>query len=271
MNSIIVVADCTVSYPGLPTQSFTAGQTVQPYSKYYKPLKWSGLATDSGVPGEPEGPQVAPIETVYVQRPDVDNVSVKWNNTTKKWEVYAIGSGGGGGGGGGSASTTTFTPAGNISATNVQSAMQELDSEKFQKNQTFSSPVSTPITRTQLNFTMDTSSSNLHEFLVNGVVKFWQNEWGAVRGTSPYSWGDSLVRGIRENGDGIGPNGNFIELVDRRTGAPANPGNIMYGRKWIDGTLVRNGILMADCYVRIGSAAIPPLLPAGTVVVEIPE
>jgi hypothetical protein len=36
----------------------------------------------------------------------------------------------GGTGGGGTAATTTFTPAGNISSTNVQTAIQELDSEK---------------------------------------------------------------------------------------------------------------------------------------------
>jgi hypothetical protein len=35
-----------------------------------------------------------------------------------------------GGSGGGTAATTTFTPAGNISSTNVQTAIQELDSEK---------------------------------------------------------------------------------------------------------------------------------------------
>lgn len=39
----------------------------------------------------------------------------------------------GGGGGGGSAATTTFTPAGGLAATNVQAALEELDTEKMGK------------------------------------------------------------------------------------------------------------------------------------------
>lgn len=270
MNSIIVTMNCRVSYPGLPEQTFTSGATVQPYSPYYYPLLWSGLANDSGVPGEPSGPAVQPMETIYVPRPTVDGVSVRWNNASKVWEVYTPSGGGGGGGGGGTAATTTFTPAGNVAATNVQAAIVELDNEKMPKVQTYAAVLSTTLQRVNLNFAVDTASANLSEVAVNSVLKSWTNEWGALRGTSPYSWGDALVRGIREQGDGIGANGQFIELVDRRTGAPAAPTNVMYGRKWIDGQLVRNGVLMADCYIRVGAAALPANLPAGTVVVEIP-
>lgn len=268
LNSIIVLVDCVVTYGGLPTQSFTASEVVQPYSPYYYPLLWSGLANDSGEPGEPSGPIVQPMETVYVQRPTEDNVSVKWDNTTKTWTVYAIGSGGGGGGGG-TAAATTFSPAGNISATNVQTAIQELDNEKVHKLNTFTSAVGSTLTRVNLNFGLEIQSANLYEVAYMGVLKFWQNEWGAIRGTSPFSWGDALVRGIREDGDTIGGNGQVLELVDRRTGALPSPGNVMWGRKWSDGTLVRNGVLMADTYVRVGGASIPANLPAGTIVVEV--
>lgn len=127
-------------------------------------------------------------------------------------------------------------------------------------------PGATPgwLRRLTLGYTPTTSSPDFFELFIGGVMKMWQNEWGALRGTSPYSWGDALVRAVRAQSDGI-TNGQFIELQDRRTGANSN---IMYGRRWVDGALVRNGIAMADTYVTNSSSdANIAKLPAGTVVV----
>jgi hypothetical protein len=71
----------------------------------------------------------------------------------------------------------------------------------------------------------------------------WVNEWGAIRGSSPYTWGDSLVRAIRAVGDGVTA-GNFIELDDRTSGSSF----IRYGRKWTDGGLTRNGYAVRETY-----------------------
>lgn len=49
---------------------------------------------------------------------------------TKSVNVADLVGGGGGGGGGGAASAVSYTPAGNIAATNVQAAIDELDAEK---------------------------------------------------------------------------------------------------------------------------------------------
>lgn len=116
--------------------------------------------------------------------------------------------------------------------------------------------------------TVDTTDDDTWEFWVGGVRKAWGNEWRAIRGTSPYSWGDALVRAIRENSDGI-TTGEFIQLVDRRTGAPAAPGNVTYGRRWTDGALVRYGIVMGEVYVLApgeDESDIPAALPVNTIV-----
>lgn len=113
-----------------------------------------------------------------------------------------------------------------------------------------------------------TTNPNASEFYVNGSMKSWHNEWGALRGTSPYSWGDSLVRGVRSSGDGIG-GGNFVEISDRRS----SPTVVSYGRQWASGNLVRNGIVMSDCYLcgpGLTKDTDPnvALLPSGTLIFE---
>lgn len=101
---------------------------------------------------------------------------------------------------------------------------------------------------------------------VAGVRKGWLNEWGALRGTSPFVWGDALVRAIRSaTADGI-TSGNFAELEDRRAGLE---GKKIWARRWLDGALVRNDIVMADTYVMAAGGTPPAGLPDGTVVIEL--
>lgn len=116
-----------------------------------------------------------------------------------------------------------------------------------------------------LNYDLNVEDSDIYRLVVNGKLVMWMNEWGAIRGTSPHSWGDALFRGIRENADGIN-NGNYVELVDRRTSAPAQK---IHARRWTDGALIRNDIVMSDVWVREGSASLPSNLPINTVVFEV--
>lgn len=129
---------------------------------------------------------------------------------------------------------------------------------------TYSSTVANSIQKTWLNFTLDTSSADLSQVYLNSKKVSWRNEWGALRGTSPYTWGDALVRAVRDDTDNVTA-GNAVELQDRRTGANSN---IMWGRRWTDGALVRNGIKMADSIVLGPSDPVPTGLPAGTIIVR---
>lgn len=122
--------------------------------------------------------------------------------------------------------------------------------------------------KTELNGDLELELMDIAQHWVNGLRVAWQNEWGALRGTSPHEWGDALVRGIREDWDNLVA-GRYIELVDRRATAYPSPYQVMHGRKWRDGMLVRNGIDMSDCWVRNGTEAIPAYLPEGTIVVQI--
>jgi len=120
--------------------------------------------------------------------------------------------------------------------------------------------------RTDLNYTLDTVNPELDQIYVNSFKASWRNEWGALRGTAPYTtgYGDALVRAIRSDADSI-TNSNALEIVDRRTGAG---NNVMWGRKWTNGDLVRNGNTMADVYVIENGATPPSDLPVGTVIIE---
>lgn len=126
--------------------------------------------------------------------------------------------------------------------------------------------VSAPAAATEtinLNYAIATADPDLKVVSVNGTPKSWSNEWGALRGISPYSWGDALVRAIRQTGDGITA-GNAFEIEDRRSGTV-----VMYGRRWADGRLVRNDNVMADTFVVANGATAPASLPEGTVIVEL--
>ncbi len=122
-----------------------------------------------------------------------------------------------------------------------------------------------PVWQTHFTGTLDTNDRNVAEHYVNGTMVAWLNEWGAMRGTPPYQ--DALFRAVRANGDGAGSGQQpAFHLNDRRTGA-VDP--TIWARTWA-GTLQRNGINMADTYVRNSSSdPIPPNLPAGTVVITL--
>lgn len=114
-----------------------------------------------------------------------------------------------------------------------------------------------PLWRTDLTDAVQTTFSNLAEHWVGGKLRSWLNEWGALRGRNPYSsFADSLVRAIIEAGDYVS-NGNFIELVDRRIEANS-PKRQVYGRRWADGRLIRNGIPFVDTYYHAGDPATIP-------------
>ena len=177
------------------------------------------------------------------------------------------------GSGGGTALLTTFTPSGGLSGTTVQAALTELDAEKVARVETFTSVLASTLHKVELNFLMATGSANLSEVWNSGKIASWTNEWGALRGTSPYSWGDALVRGIREDGDGIVSTQRcFIELVDRRAGAyTPEPKSTIWGISWATGTTIQNGIEMANTWVRATpTTPIPVELPANTLVVTLP-
>lgn len=176
------------------------------------------------------------------------------------------------GGGGATASAVTFTPVGGVGSTNVQAAIAELDSEKLAKVDTFTTTLTTTLKRIDLNYALTTGSANIMELWLNGKLTAYFNEWLALRGTSPYTWGDALVRGIRMDGDGISNNNRcFIEIVDRRSGAlTPDTKATMWGISWT-GDTIRNGIVMNGLWVRNSpTTPIDPTLPSGTVVVTLP-
>ena len=122
------------------------------------------------------------------------------------------------------------------------------------------------IQRVRLDYSPSPSSQDVLRVEVLGALKQWFNEWGAMRGTSPYSWGDALVRAIRDDNDGLTTTaGNALEIQDRRNGV-TGPTGTMWGRSWVDGSLVRRGNKMSDCIVLEVGAPVPSSLPAGTLI-----
>ena len=113
----------------------------------------------------------------------------------------------------------------------------------------------------------ETTDPDSWVFKIINVARSWMNEWGAWRFRNPYStWADAAIRFIRGQGDNT--NGNAIELVDRRTGAPTDGSQILYGRHWSDGHLIRNGLNMADSIILGASDPVPANLPPGTIIVR---
>ena len=130
-------------------------------------------------------------------------------------------------------------------------------------------PVNPQFSR-NITYALATDNPDIAKIAINGIDKYWHNEWGAIRGTSPYSWGDALVRAIRSNGDGI-TNGEAFQLSDRRSGAPASPGNVMWGVRWTDGRMVQGGQPVGAVYWLEhdqDESTIPATLPAGTLIVR---
>lgn len=110
----------------------------------------------------------------------------------------------------------------------------------------------TPVWKTVFTGSLATTVQNIVEHdskwkagvTVGSFVTAWLNEWGALRGTSPYTWGDALLRAVRQSGDGITA-GNFAELDDRSTGSSF----LRWGRTWLTGALIRNGYAVRETYV----------------------
>ena len=153
----------------------------------------------------------------------------------------------------------------------VTDLQDELDSklsaaaidDKLDKVATRGDSDTEPVWRTNFTGTLDVDDQDIIQHYVNGKRTGWTNEWGALRGTGPYQ--DALVRAIRDNTDGHG-SGNHpaLHINDRRTGAPTPH---IWARNW-NGTMLRNGIAMADTYVQEAGATPPANLPAGTIIVE---
>lgn len=153
-------------------------------------------------------------------------------------------------------------------ATAAQGALAE---EALPAYQTFTAiPAKTPVQRYDLNYPDSSSNPDLLEVYLNGFKASWSNEWGALRGTSPYpGYGDALLRAMRVDGDQIGSGAvatasNAVELVDRR----AAGNTVMWGRSWVDGHLTRNGIPMADSISLSSTDSVPEGLPPGTIIVR---
>lgn len=134
-----------------------------------------------------------------------------------------------------------------------------------------------PVWKRTLTTALSSTWANLREVWVGSTLSAWLNEWGALRGTSPYPGAtgsgspDALVRAIRTSTDGITGSNSAIEVVDRRT---AGQSNTMIGWGWdgaerIGGTAAAPaGTKVAKCVLVNHGAAAPAGLPDGTLIFE---
>lgn len=207
----------------------------------------------------PEAGSISSASDAALSNPTNDQV-LAYSSASQKW------------------TNTATTPA------MVDGLQPTLDS-KLTTITTLTTTPSTPQLSRNLTYTVTVNDPNLIEIAISGLTKYWHNEWGAIRGTSPYNWGDSLVRAIRSTGDGISSgtgsagSGRAIELVDRRITTPPNietaehltPSNVMWGVRWKDGRMVQGGNLVGATYVLDSdqdATDIPASLPAGTLIVR---
>lgn len=129
----------------------------------------------------------------------------------------------------------------------------------------------TPMWKVVLSTALATSWSDLRQVYVGSNLVSLSNEWGALRGTSPYSGGDALVRAMRQTWDTITGPASAIELVDRRTPGQSNT---MWGIGWdgvqrIGGTSTNPaGVATVFCVLVNHGAAAPTGLPDGTLIFE---
>jgi hypothetical protein len=118
MHLVVLSANCTVTVP-TPVAGHAHYVRVAQDGTGGRTLTWAGSLNwpDDVVPGQASA---ADEYSVYVLT--CDDATFGW--------VGRQGGAGSGGGGGGAASDVTFSPTGAISATNVQAAIAELDTEK---------------------------------------------------------------------------------------------------------------------------------------------
>ncbi len=175
-------------------------------------------------------------------------------------------------------------PAGATTIAGISGLQTALDSKVTTSVTMSTVPGGSQFSR-NITYALATDNPDIAQIAINGIVTQWNNEWGAMRGTSPYNWGDSLVRAIRSTGDGISDgtgsagSGRALELVDRRINSPPNittsehltPANVMWGVRWKDGRMVQGGAMVGAVYVLNANqtaADIPASLPAGTLIVR---
>ena len=125
------------------------------------------------------------------------------------------------------------------------------------------------IRRIRLHYAISTGSSDLERVYAgtggaSGAAELttWRNEVGFFRGTPHAGYkDDALVRAVPRP-DLVAQNGCALELQNSaRT-------TTVWGRRWRDGVLVRNGNAMADVLVLATGAGVPAGTPAGTVIVR---
>lgn len=90
MNIIKAVRDVTVRVPGLPVRIFLQNEEIQPSSRYYFTMLWSGNATDTGIPAtDPPAPETAnPMLASHATRKTGDTAI--YNESTGLWEPKSL-------------------------------------------------------------------------------------------------------------------------------------------------------------------------------------
>lgn len=121
--------------------------------------------------------------------------------------------------------------------------------------------------RLHLQYPVTSSNSDLERVYVDTAsttneLQCWRNEGGFLRGTpAAYYKDDALVRAVPRT-DLVAQTGSALEIQNAARTAT------MWGRRWLDGKLVRNGVVMNDVLVLATGAAVPAGTPAGTVIVR---
>lgn len=175
----------------------------------------------------------------------------------------------GGGAGGAVDSVNGETGAVVLSAADVgaaTAAQGALADSAVQSEVTATAPLSTPILERVLNYAVQTADTDLLKVVIQARDAMWLNEWGALRGESPYNWGDALVRAIVAQGTAI-TQGNAFEIEDRRSGTTVK----RFGVEWLTGGLVQSGQQVGAVYTLAAGqteADIPAGLPRGTLIVR---
>lgn len=169
------------------------------------------------------------------------------------------------------------TPLNAARLNTMEKGIEDAHIEKVDKLETRNEPATAVSRRINLRHTLDVGNPNLEEVWLgpsaSAVLRRWVNEWGALRGRNPYpTYADALVRAIIDTGDFVGNgtaanSGNAFEIVNR-TLPDVGQRRQVWGRRWFDGALIRNGNLMADVKVLEPGEGMPETLPTGSVILR---
>lgn len=127
-------------------------------------------------------------------------------------------------------------------------------------------PAVAGLERTDINYAVSTTSSDLDRVYVSSVLTSWRNEVGFLRGTPHAGYkDDAVVRGVARS-DLSAQTGGWLELQEStRT-------YVMYKRDWFGKLWRGNGTAaasqMADVLVLGPVASVPAGTPSGTVIVR---